>query len=63
MTGCYNSILGMEIAGVLKRFVQRVPERFEAATGPVWICGVVIDVDEQTGASRSIKRVRVNETD
>jgi calcineurin-like phosphoesterase len=53
----------MEIAGVLKRFVQRVPERFEAATGPVWICGVVIDVDEQTGASRSIKRVRVNETD
>ncbi len=63
MTGCYNSILGMEIAGVLKRFVQRVPERFEAATGPVWICGVVIDVDEQTGASRGIKRVRVNETD
>ena len=63
MTGCYNSVIGMETAGVLKRFVERVPERFEVASGPASVCGVIIDVDETTGKSRSIVRVRVNEKD
>ena len=63
MTGCYNSVIGMETAGVLKRFVERVPERFEVASGPASVCGVIIDVDETTGESRSIARVRVNEKD
>ena len=63
MTGCYNSVIGMETAGVLKRFVERVPERFEVASGPASVCGVIIDVDETTGKSRSIARVRVNEKD
>ena len=63
MTGCYNSVIGMETAGVLKRFVQRVPERFEVASGPASVCGVIIDIDETTGKSRSIARVRANEKD
>ena len=63
MTGCYNSDIGMETAGVLKRCVERVPERFEVASGPASVCGVIIDVDETTGKSRSIARVRVNEKD
>ena len=61
MTGCYNSVIGMETAGVLKRFVERVPERFEVATGPGLVCGAVIDIDEATGLSRSIARVRADE--
>ena len=61
MTGCYNSVIGMETAGVLKRFVERVPERFEVASGPASVCGVIIDIDETTGKSRSIARVRANE--
>ena len=63
MTGCYNSVIGMETAGVLKRFVERVPERFEVASGSASVCGVIIDVDGSTGKSRSIARVRVNEKD
>lgn len=63
MTGCYNSVIGMETAGVLKRFVERVPERFEVASGSASVCGVIIDVDETSGKSRSIARVRVNEKD
>ena len=63
MTGCYNSVIGMETAGVLKRFVERVPERFEVASGSASVCGVIIDVDEATGKSRSIARVRTNEKD
>ena len=63
MTGCYNSVIGMETAGVLKRFVERVPERFEVASGSASVCGVIIDVDGTSGKSRSIARVRVNEKD
>ena len=63
MTGCYNSVIGMETAGVLKRFVERVPERFEVASGSASVCGVIIDVDETTGKSRSIARLRVKEKD
>ena len=63
MTGCYNSVIGMETAGVLKRFVERVPERFEVASGPASVCGAIIDIDETTGKSRRIARVRANEKD
>ena len=56
-------MIGMETAGVLKRFVERVPERFEVASGSASVCGVIIDVDGTTGKSRSIARVRVNEKD
>ena len=61
MTGCYNSVIGMEKEGVLKRFIERIPERFEVANGAASVCGVVIDIDEQTGKSRGIRRVRADE--
>lgn len=61
MTGCYNSVIGMEISNVLDRFVKRIPSRFEVATGAGSVCGVVIDVDELTGLSRKITRVRFDE--
>ena len=61
MTGCYNSVIGVETSGILKRFIERVPERMEPASGPGSVCGVVIDVDETSGLSRSIERVRVDE--
>jgi len=61
MTGCYNSVIGMEKEGVLKRFVERIPERFEVANGSASVCGVVIEVDEKTGLSRGIRRIRADE--
>ena len=61
MTGCYNSILGMKKEKVLNRFLRRVPERLEPATGPSMLCGAIIDVDESSGRSRSIDRVTIKE--
>ena len=61
MTGCYNSVIGMEKEGVLKRFINRVPARFEVASGSASVCGVVIEVDSKTGHSLSIRRVRKDE--
>ena len=61
MTGCYDSIIGMRIEPSLKRFLRKVPERFEVATGRGTLCGVVVEIDPATGRSTSIQRVRVEE--
>ncbi|GIT47583.1 MAG: hypothetical protein Ct9H300mP13_3790 [Gammaproteobacteria bacterium] len=39
MTGCYNSVIGMQTDKVLRRFVERIPERFEPASGRGSVCG------------------------
>ena len=61
MTGCYNSVIGADTDIILRRFVDRMPVRIEPASGRASICGVVIDIDEATGLSRVIERVRVDE--
>lgn len=61
MTGCYDSVIGMQIEPSLKRFLHKVPERFEVATGRGTLCGVVVEVDPASGRSTAIRRVRVDE--
>jgi metallophosphoesterase (TIGR00282 family) len=61
MTGCYESVIGMDTQKSLKRFVQKLPERFEVAEGLGTICGVLLDLDEGTGLCRTITRLRVDE--
>jgi metallophosphoesterase (TIGR00282 family) len=59
MTGPYDSVIGVKKELVIARFLNNMPARFEAATGDVRLCGVVVDCDETTGHARSIKRVMV----
>jgi metallophosphoesterase (TIGR00282 family) len=59
MTGCYNSIIGMKTEDSLARFVNKLPRRLEPASGAATLCAVLIDIDEQTGAARSIERIRL----
>jgi metallophosphoesterase (TIGR00282 family) len=61
MTGCYDSVIGMDCTKSLKRFVEKLPERAEVADGHASLCAVLIDIDEATGNSRSIERIRINE--
>jgi 2',3'-cyclic-nucleotide 2'-phosphodiesterase len=61
MTGCYNSIIGMKTEGSLSRFISKIPERMEPANGAATFCGVLIDVDPDTGKARSIERVRLGQ--
>jgi hypothetical protein len=42
---------------VLHRYLTQLPARFEAAKGWVELRAVVVDVDEETGRARSIKRL------
>jgi metallophosphoesterase (TIGR00282 family) len=61
MTGCYDSIIGMNTDKVLMRFVHKLPERFEVASGQGTLSAVVIDVDPATGLSRGIERLSIGE--
>jgi metallophosphoesterase (TIGR00282 family) len=56
-TGPHESVLGREIAPVIKRFLTQVPQRFEVARNKVLLQGALLDVDEATGQARDIKRI------
>ncbi len=59
MTGSYNGVIGMEKNDVINRFTNFPARRADHATGNVWICAVVIDIDENTGKAREITRLRL----
>lgn len=61
MTGCYDSVIGMDTQKSLKRFVHKLPERFTVAEGLGTLCAVLLDINEQTGRCRAITRLRVSE--
>lgn len=57
MTGPANSVLGMDPRVILHRFRTTLPNKFEVANEPGVICGVVIDVERDTGRATAIKRI------
>ena len=58
MTGPTESIIGTRMEEILTRFRTQMPQKFEVASGPVDVCGVVVEVDEDTGRARRIARLR-----
>jgi len=58
MTGPFDSIIGREIKPVIHRFVAQMPAYFKVAKNDVRINGVIIDIDDQTGKAKSIKRIQ-----
>ncbi len=61
MTGPYESVIGMRVDKVLKRFLLQTPSSFEVAKRDVRLAGVVIDIDEDTGKARGIERLLVKD--
>jgi 2',3'-cyclic-nucleotide 2'-phosphodiesterase len=60
MTGDYDSVLGMDRAEPIHRFLTRIPnERFTPADGPATLSGVAVDIDDATGLARSISPLRL----
>ncbi|HEY8021977.1 MAG TPA: TIGR00282 family metallophosphoesterase [Thermoanaerobaculia bacterium] len=59
MTGPYESIIGMRVDKVLKRFLLQTHASFEVAKRDVRLAGAVIDVDESTGRARGIERLLI----
>jgi metallophosphoesterase (TIGR00282 family) len=60
MCGDYESVLGMDRAEPVNRFLTRIPrERFEPAMGPVTISGLAVEIDDATGLTRWLKGLRL----
>ncbi len=58
MVGAYNSVIGVEIAPIVEKFLTLIPRRFEPAkTGPWVFNAVLISADESTGKATEIKRI------
>ena len=60
MTGPQDSIIGIEIAAALNRFVTGLPAKFEVAAGNPRLHAVVITADAATGRASAIERLSLS---
>ncbi len=61
MCGDYDSVIGMDKAEPLRRFLTGMPkERFTPADGEATLSGVLVETDDRTGLARAIEPIRVN---
>ncbi|SMX27857.1 hypothetical protein TRP8649_01967 [Pelagimonas phthalicica] len=59
MCGDYNSVIGMEKAEPMRRFVTgMVKGRFTPATGEATLSGIVVETDDRSGKATSITPIR-----
>jgi len=59
MCGDYNSVIGMDKAEPLRRFVTGMPKaRFSPAAGEATLSGLYVETDDRTGAATRVEMVR-----
>ncbi|MEO6238153.1 MAG: TIGR00282 family metallophosphoesterase [Vicinamibacterales bacterium] len=63
MTGPHDSIIGVTTGIALSRFVTSMPARFEAATGPGRLNGLIVTADQATGKATDITRLNLSAAD
>ncbi|MCT2534598.1 TIGR00282 family metallophosphoesterase [Aquibacillus koreensis] len=62
MTGPYDGILGTDRDAVIKKFLTNLPVRFEVdKTGRTQLNGLIVDIDNETGAAKNIERILIND--
>lgn len=61
MTGPYVSSIGRDLKPVTRKFLTTLPSRFEVASGPATMEGVVIDFDAKTKRASAIELFRERE--
>lgn len=60
MCGDYNSVIGMQKEGPIKRFTTKINRtRLMPAEGEGTLCGVFVESDDTTGLARSIYPIRL----
>ena len=59
MTGPHDSVIGIRKQVAINRLLTQIPWKYDVATGAVELQGVIIEVEGQTGRSRSIQRIKV----
>lgn len=59
MCGPWDSVIGIEKENVIEGFLTQLPRKFEVARDNVVLQGVVVEVDDETGKARDIRRLRI----
>lgn len=57
MTGPYDSVIGIDTAQILDRFLRGMPRKFDVASGDVRLCGALVEIDETTFRAIAIERL------
>jgi len=57
MTGGFDSVIGMDRAAALRRFLTLLPERLNPAAGDLRLNAVLLSVDPASGRAQSIQRI------
>jgi metallophosphoesterase (TIGR00282 family) len=60
MTGPHDSIIGVTVEAALGRFLNGMPAKFEAATGPGRLNAVIVTADPATGRATAIERLNLS---
>jgi metallophosphoesterase (TIGR00282 family) len=63
MTGPHDSVIGVERAAVLQRFLTGLPQRFETATENPRLNAVIVTADEATGRATAIEQLGLSVRD
>ena len=60
MCGDYDSVIGMDKAEPLQRFLRKLPvERMKPAEGEATLCGLAVETDDATGLAVKIAPIRI----
>lgn len=60
MCGDYNSIIGMDKAEPMRRFITGLPKaRFTPALGAATLAGVFVETDDRSGMAQRVSMVRI----
>ena len=60
MCGPFDSVIGMEKDSVIRGFITQLPRQFEVAQDNVVLQGVIVDIDDEHGKARAIRRLRIH---
>ena len=59
MTGPQLSVIGIEKDQIIERFLYHMPRKYDVAGGVGLLCGVVIEIDNNSGRAIAIHRVQI----
>lgn len=59
MTGPLDSVIGIDKAQAIEKFITQMPRKFEIPHKDIELNGVIIEIDSESGLSRSISRVKM----
>ncbi|MDR0676134.1 MAG: TIGR00282 family metallophosphoesterase [Elusimicrobiota bacterium] len=58
LTGSHNSVIGMNKEKIIQKFLTQMPIKYEVANSEIFMQGVLVEINENTGKAISINRIK-----